>query len=246
MMLKSIKKLTISIAVFTSMTTTFMTSTFASNTTSIKPTTNTTNAVVNNNITLAGKTSNTIKVNAVFPVSGATGNKLEIINLSTKKAYNFDGIKQNNVLNGAYTAKALTPDTSYLIRLSYMSKNKLEFKEITVKTDKAQVVVQPTYKKITPKEAYDMMQKNKNYTLLDVRTKAEYDQKKIAGAISMPYTDVAKRAANELKDKNALIFVYCGNGSRSSIGAKQLVSLGYTNVYDFGGIIYWPYGTVNK
>ncbi|MCL2322551.1 MAG: rhodanese-like domain-containing protein [Oscillospiraceae bacterium] len=103
-----------------------------------------------------------------------------------------------------------------------------------------------TYKKITPQTAMYFMKKYKNFIILDVRTKEEYDKEKIAGAILMPYTDIAKRAPVEIKNKYSLIFVYCRTGGRSSIAAHELVKLGYINVYDIGGISSWPYGTVVK
>ncbi|MFR1598726.1 MAG: rhodanese-like domain-containing protein [Coprobacillus cateniformis] len=35
--------------------------------------------------------------------------------------------------------------------------------------------------------------------------------------------------------------VYCRSGNRSAKAAQKLVKLGYTHVYDFGGINDWPY-----
>jgi len=58
--------------------------------------------------------------------------------------------------------------------------------------------------------------------------------------------NISLRAINQsitniLKDKNATIYVYCQSGSRSSRGCKILTNLGYTNVYNLGGISSWPY-----
>lgn len=44
--------------------------------------------------------------------------------------------------------------------------------------------------------------------------------------------------------KNKLILVYCRSGRRSKEAAGKLVSMGYTDIKEFGGIIDWPYGTV--
>jgi rhodanese-related sulfurtransferase len=38
--------------------------------------------------------------------------------------------------------------------------------------------------------------------------------------------------------------VYCRSGRRSKLGAETLLSLGYTNVLDIGGISSWPYDVV--
>ena len=49
-----------------------------------------------------------------------------------------------------------------------------------------------------------------------------------------------------LTDKNALIFVYCRTGVRSSAAAHSLVDMGYTSIYDIsGGITSWTYDTVS-
>ena len=47
----------------------------------------------------------------------------------------------------------------------------------------------------------------------------------------------------QLPDVNAELLIYCRSGRRSSDAAHKLVALGYTGVYDFGGIIDWPYDT---
>ena len=102
------------------------------------------------------------------------------------------------------------------------------------------------YKKITPQEAYNIMQSGNKYILLDVRTQAEYDQERIEGAILIPDTEIKQRAEKELPDKNALILVYCRSGVRAANASQALVDLGYTNVQDFGGILNWPYATVKS
>jgi rhodanese-related sulfurtransferase len=47
-----------------------------------------------------------------------------------------------------------------------------------------------------------------------------------------------------LTDKDAKILVYCRSGNRSATAAKELIEMGYTDVYDFGGIMSWPYEIV--
>lgn len=102
----------------------------------------------------------------------------------------------------------------------------------------------PSYVKITPNQAYELMQSQNNCTVLDVRTPEEFSQGHIPGAILIPDYELAKRAEKELPDKNALILVYCRSGNRSKQAANTLLKLGYTNVKDFGGIIDWPFETV--
>jgi len=101
------------------------------------------------------------------------------------------------------------------------------------------------YQKITAGKAKEMMDSGDPYILLDVRTEAEYAAKRIEGALLIPNYAISKRVATELPDKSALILVYCRSGRRSANAARQLIQMGYNNVYDFGGINDWPFGTVS-
>lgn len=100
------------------------------------------------------------------------------------------------------------------------------------------------YHKITAAEAKKQIDENKDMILVDVRTESEYNEKHIEGALLIPDNEIAERASTELPDKDADIFLYCRSGNRSETAAKKLVELGYTNVYDFGGINDYPYDTV--
>jgi rhodanese-related sulfurtransferase len=80
--------------------------------------------------------------------------------------------------------------------------------------------------------------------LLDVRTSEEYKEKRIEGAVLIPDYEINDRAAAALPDKDAAILIYCRSGRRSASVAHELIEMGYTNVYDFGGINDWPYETV--
>ncbi len=100
------------------------------------------------------------------------------------------------------------------------------------------------YNKITPAEAKKMMDDGEPFILLDVRTEEEFTESRIEGAVLIPDTEIADRAPDELPDKDARIFVYCRTGRRSAAAAIALINMGYTNVYDFGGIADWPYETV--
>ena len=100
-----------------------------------------------------------------------------------------------------------------------------------------------TYEMITQEEAKALMDSEENYVILDVRTEEEFAEKRIAGAILIPYDEIEARAEGELTDKAQLILVYSRSGRRSKIAAETLAKLGYTNVKEFGGINDWSYGT---
>ena len=104
---------------------------------------------------------------------------------------------------------------------------------------------QAEYRKISAEEAYLMMMSEDDFIILDVRTEEEYVEQRIEGAILIPDTQIRLRAQRVIPDKYRLIFVYCRSGVRSAASARILVSLGYVNVYDMGGIIDWNYGTVS-
>jgi len=100
------------------------------------------------------------------------------------------------------------------------------------------------YVRITPEEAFLMMSDDGDVVILDVRTEDEYNSGHIQNAILIPHGEIRGRAESELPDKNQVILVYCRSGARSETAAGELIDMGYTNVYDFGGIINWPYEIV--
>lgn len=99
------------------------------------------------------------------------------------------------------------------------------------------------YQKITPEEARQMIA-GEEVTIVDVRTAAEYAQGHIENAILVPNESIGEQAAAELPDTDATLLVYCRSGRRSKEASEMLLSLGYQNVYDLGGIIDWPYAVV--
>jgi len=102
---------------------------------------------------------------------------------------------------------------------------------------------QPVYRRLSPEKALEMM--SQEHILLDVRTEEEFNIMRLEGAVLIPDYELKARAESELPDKSALILIYCRSGRRSAIAAEELGWLGYTNVYDIGGIIDWPYATVS-
>jgi len=101
-----------------------------------------------------------------------------------------------------------------------------------------------SYEQITPEEAKAIMDREKDYVILDVRTQEEFDESHIEGAVLIPDYEMKEKAEKILPDRDQLILVYCRSGRRSKNAASELVALGYTNVKEFGGIIDWPYETV--
>ena len=99
----------------------------------------------------------------------------------------------------------------------------------------------PIVQKIDAEEAKKMMETSEDIIILDVRTEDEYNSGHIEGAILIPDNEISDRAEEVLSDKLATILVYCRSGRRSASASQTLNDLGYTSIYDFGGIIDWPY-----
>lgn len=104
--------------------------------------------------------------------------------------------------------------------------------------------VKTAYQKISAQEAKKIIDEQKGYIILDVRTQEEFDEGHIENAVLIPDYEIESKASLELSDKNVQILVYCRTGRRSAIAAQKLFEMGYTDVKDFGGIVDWPYETV--
>ncbi len=96
-----------------------------------------------------------------------------------------------------------------------------------------------SYTQISQEEAKQMMEQDGTQIIVDVRTKEEYDSGHIPGAICIPNESIGTEQPEELPDLDQIILVYCRSGNRSKQAAQKLFNMGYTNIYEFGGIIDW-------
>ena len=98
-----------------------------------------------------------------------------------------------------------------------------------------------TYQQITQEEAKDMMD-TQEVIVLDVREQDEFDTGHIPEAVLLPVGTITKDAAAAvIDDLDTVVLVYCRSGNRSKTASQVLADLGYTNVYEFGGINTWLY-----
>lgn len=98
-----------------------------------------------------------------------------------------------------------------------------------------------TYRQITQEAAKEMMD-TQEVIILDVREQDEYDSGHIPGAVLLPVSIIDENTAAEvIPEKNSTVLVYCRSGNRSKTASSALADLGYTNIYEFGGINTWPY-----
>ena len=113
------------------------------------------------------------------------------------------------------------------------------------KEDKADMTDKAAYQKISAEEAYEMMA-SQEVVVVDVRTREEYDGGHIENAVLVPNESIGSEMPEALPDKEATLLVYCRSGRRSKDAAQKLLALGYQSVYDFGGVIDWPYELVKE
>ena len=104
----------------------------------------------------------------------------------------------------------------------------------------------PTYTQITQEEAMQMMQDESDYLIVDVRRPDEFAESHIAGAINVPNESIEDEMPELLPDKDQLLLVYCRSGNRSKEAAQKLADIGYTRVYEFGGINTWEGNIVTE
>jgi phage shock protein E len=110
----------------------------------------------------------------------------------------------------------------------------------------AEAPAQPeaVYQRITVAAAKQIIDSDPATVIVDVREPSEYATGHIPKAALLPLGKIARHVADVLPDTNARILVYCQSGMRSRSGTERLLALGYTNVFDIGGIGAWPYDVV--
>ena len=97
------------------------------------------------------------------------------------------------------------------------------------------------YKQISQEEAKEMMD-TQDVIILDVREQDEYDSGHIPGAVLLPVGTIDEETAAEvIPETDSTVLVYCRSGNRSKTASSTLAELGYSNIYEFGGINTWPY-----
>ena len=100
------------------------------------------------------------------------------------------------------------------------------------------------YQTMEINDAAEMIAADDGHLLVDVRTKEEFEEKHLPGAILLPVDDIKAGRLERLPDKDQTILLYCRTGRRAKDAAEYLAKKGYTNIYEIGGIIDWKGETV--
>lgn len=77
--------------------------------------------------------------------------------------------------------------------------------------------------------------KNENVKFVDVRTEDEFETGHYPGAINIPLQKLRDKT-EELKKLNSPLVVYCQSGGRSYSATLLLKQLGFSDVYNAGGL----------
>ena len=107
------------------------------------------------------------------------------------------------------------------------------------KLDGDGMIGKTTYIQIDQEKAKEMMAVNDGHVVVDVRRADEYASGHIPCAILIPNESIGTEKPDQLPDKDQIILVYCRSGNRSKQAAQKLADMGYTNIYEFGGINTW-------
>ena len=97
-------------------------------------------------------------------------------------------------------------------------------------------------RRVTFREAKELMNRLENWLLLDVREEEEYITGHADGAILLPVDSITEKTASELiPDRGTPVFLYCKTGARAELAAETLAELGYRQIYNIGSLSGWPY-----
>jgi len=71
--------------------------------------------------------------------------------------------------------------------------------------------------------------------IFDVRTAEEFAGGHVPGAINLPHTEVAARAAEFATYQDREVVVYCRSGKRAAMAEADLQAAGFTRLLDLAG-----------
>lgn len=81
------------------------------------------------------------------------------------------------------------------------------------------------------------IQNRTDFTLIDVRTRAEYAAGHIPTAINIPLHDIAAKPS--VVERGKLVVLYCRSGNRSGQALVILRKAGHKKLINFGGLYRW-------
>ncbi len=91
---------------------------------------------------------------------------------------------------------------------------------------------------LTSMQAVRLM--NQGALVLDLRVKESYDAGHIGDARNVPASDLESQAESLKKWRDKNVIIYCDSGASGASGARTLMKLGFTKVFNLhGGLNAW-------
>lgn len=96
-----------------------------------------------------------------------------------------------------------------------------------------------TFKRLEPMAFYEMLIKNQDALIIDVRPESKFEAYRMNDAIlAASQKELMEIVKDQPKEKP--LFIYCEYGDRSKTAGKLLVKKGFKQVYDLkGGLKKW-------
>ncbi len=113
-----------------------------------------------------------------------------------------------------------------------------ELKNSELKTEEKKADADIIFEQVSGEKAKELVE-NEEAILVDVRTKEEYDNAHIDGALLVPLGELKSLIVEKVPDKDSGIILYCRSGNRSGNAANILKKMGYTKIYDMGPMTAW-------
>ncbi len=88
---------------------------------------------------------------------------------------------------------------------------------------------------LSREEVLAIIDKGKNYVVVDIRSCEEFKSNHFNGAINVPLIRL-ESITKIVHYRNTYILVYCSSGLLSEDATKRLRKMGYKNAYNMGGI----------
>lgn len=88
---------------------------------------------------------------------------------------------------------------------------------------------------LSVQETKELLEKDGQHVLLDVREKEEYREGHLERALSLPRGFLEIKVESTIPDKSTPIVAYCAGGTRSLLAAKALKEMGYQDVVSMSG-----------
>ncbi|AUB55287.1 MULTISPECIES: rhodanese-like domain-containing protein [Methanobacterium] len=93
---------------------------------------------------------------------------------------------------------------------------------------------------VTPQTALDLMEKELEIIILDIRPYAEFKKEHIPGAVNLDYDGHQFQSKAEKLDKDQVYLIYCKTGVRGGYFLDKMRESGFQGAYNIlGGFVAW-------